>query len=62
MSTASGKRIAEVLEEKSDLTNPENPDKDITDGSIDFENVVFRYSSNSEKPVLENINLHINSG
>ncbi|MBP3234656.1 MAG: ABC transporter ATP-binding protein [Eubacterium sp.] len=62
MSSASGKRIAEVLEEKSDLTNPENPDKDITDGSIDFENVVFRYSSNSEKPVLENINLHINSG
>ena len=62
MSTASGKRIGEVLEEKSDLTNPENPDKDITDGSIDFENVVFRYSSNSEKPVLEDINLHINSG
>lgn len=62
MSTASGKRIAEVLEEKSNLVNPEDPDKDIPDGSIDFEDVIFRYNDTSEKPVLEDINLHIDSG
>ena len=62
MSSASGKRIAEVLNEKSDLTNPENPVSDIADGSIDFENVTFRYNEKSEKPVLDNINLHINKG
>ena len=62
MSAASGKRIAEVLEEKSDLTNPENPVMEVKDGSIDFENVIFRYNKDSEKPVLDNINLHIESG
>ena len=62
MSTASGKRIAEVLEEKSDLVNPEKPDFEIADGSIDFEDVTFRYNETAEKPVLENINIHINSG
>lgn len=62
MSAASGKRIAEVLEEKSDLSNPENPVMEVKDGSIDFENVIFRYNKDSEKPVLDNINLHIKSG
>ncbi len=62
MSTASGKRIAEVLNEKSDLTNPENPQFEIVDGSVDFNNVIFRYNETAEKPVLEDINLHINSG
>ena len=62
MSAASGKRIAEVLEEQSDLTNPENPVMEVKDGSIDFENVIFRYNKDSEKPVLDNINLHIESG
>ena len=62
MSAASGKRIAEVLEEKSDLTNPENPVMEVKDGSIDFENVIFRYNKESEKPVLDDINLHIESG
>ena len=62
MSTASGKRVAEVLEEESTLKNPENPIFDIKDGSIDFENVIFRYDEASENPVLDNINLHINSG
>ncbi len=62
MSAASGKRIAEVLNETSDLTNPENPVLEINDGSIDFENVTFRYNETSEKPVLDNINLHIDSG
>ncbi len=62
MSLASGKRVAGVLNEKSNLTNPENPDYNVENGSIDFENVVFSYSEKSEKPVLSNINLHIKSG
>ncbi len=62
MSLASAKRIAGVLNEVPTLKNPENPDFDIPDGSIDFENVVFSYSEKSERPVLNNINLHIKSG
>ena len=62
MSSASAKRIAEVLEEESTLVNPENPDYEITDGSIDFENVSFRYNETAENPVLDNINIHISSG
>ena len=62
MSEASGKRIMEVLDEKSDLTNPEKPIYEVPDGSIDFENVVFTYSEKAEVPVLRNINLHIKSG
>ena len=62
MSAASGKRISEVLEEQSSLTNPEDPCFEISDGSVDFEDVVFRYDEASEKPVLSDINLHIDSG
>ena len=62
MSAASAKRISEVLNEKSNLENPKDPDMDIPDGSIDFEDVVFRYNDTSEKPVLEDIDLHIDSG
>ena len=62
MSLASAKRIAGVLNEKSTLKNPENPDFDVPDGSIVFENVIFSYSEKSEKPVLNNINLNIKSG
>lgn len=62
MSAASGKRIAEVLEEKADITNPENPDFDVTDGSIRFENVTFRYNKQSEKPVLDDLNFEIKAG
>lgn len=62
MSMASARRICEVLNEQSTLTNPENPDYDVVDGSIRFENVTFRYNSNSEAPVLDNINLEIKSG
>ena len=62
MSTASAKRIADVLNEESTLQNPENPDYEIVDGSVDFESVTFRYDEASERPVLDNINIHIDSG
>ena len=55
MSAASGKRIAEVLNEKADITNPEQPDYDVTDGSIRFDHVTFRYNKQSEKPVLDDL-------
>ena len=62
ISRASAQRIVEVLDEKSDLTDPENPILDVKDGSIRFENVVFSYSSRAEKPVLSDINISIESG
>lgn len=62
MSAASGKRIAEVLEEKADITNPEQPDYDVTDGSIRFDHVTFRYNKQSEKPVLDDLNFEIKAG
>ncbi len=62
MSAASGRRICEVLNEESDICNPENPEFQVADGSIRFENVTFRYNQNSERPVLDCINLEIASG
>ena len=62
MSAASGKRIAEVLKEKADITNPEQPDYDVTDGSIRFDHVTFRYNKQSEKPVLDDLNFEIKAG
>lgn len=62
MSAASGKRIAEVLNEKADITNPEQPDYDVTDGSIRFDHVIFRYNKQSEKPVLDDLNFEIKAG
>ncbi len=62
MSVASMRRIAEVLNEEPDLANCDNPCFEMKDGSIDFNNVDFAYKKNSEKPVLENIDLHIKSG
>ena len=62
MSAASGKRIAEVLNEKADITNPEQPDYDVTDGSIRFDHVTFRYNKQSEKPVLDELNFEIKAG
>ena len=62
MSVASGQRICEVLEEKATITNPEEPVMEVADGSICFDHVTFRYSKNSDAPVLDNINLEIKSG
>ena len=62
MSAASARRIAEVLEEKADITNPEQPDYDVTDGSIRFDHVTFRYNKQSEKPVLDDLNFEIKAG
>ena len=58
----SAKRIVEVLNENSTLANPENPVYEVTDGSISFENVSFKYSEKAERMVLSNINLKIRSG
>ncbi len=62
ISQASGERICEVLTEESSLKNPENPEMKVEDGRIDFEDVVFTYQRNAEKPVLDHINIHIASG
>ena len=62
MSFESMKRINEVLIEKPSLVNPENPIYELEDGSIDFNDVSFKYSEHAKKYALENINLHIKSG
>ncbi|MGN0106359.1 MAG: ABC transporter ATP-binding protein [Hominilimicola sp.] len=62
MAVESGKRIVEVLTEKSTISNPENPIYNVTDGSVDFENVSFKYSEKAEQMALSNVNLHIKSG
>lgn len=62
MAAESGKRIAEILTEKSTLSNPENPVYEVSDGSISFENVSFKYSLKAERMALSDINLTIRSG
>lgn len=62
MSAASGRRIAQVLEEQPDLTNPEQPVTEIADGSIDFDHVHFSYKHGSGEEALHDIDLHIRSG
>lgn len=62
MSTASIKRISEVLTEVPDLRDPEKPVTEMADGSIDFNNVSFAYRHGEGKDVLKNIDLHIKSG
>lgn len=62
MSTASAKRICEVLEEKATITNPQNPIYEVADGEIVFDHVTFRYSETAEAPILDNIHLTIHSG
>ena len=62
MSIESARRICEVLGEQSTLHDPENPVFEVADGSIDFDDVSFKYSASAEKNVLEDIDLHIRSG
>lgn len=62
MATESAHRIMEVLNEESTLKSPENGQTMVADGSVDFENVSFKYSEHAERMALSNINLHIKSG
>ena len=64
MSIASGERIAQVINQKSDLVSPENGIKEIKNGQIDFEDVYFEYTNIQDEAnyVLDNIDLHIPSG
>ena len=62
MAGESGKRIAEVLEERSTLSNPENPVYEVKDGSISFDHVSFKYAKEAKRRVLKNIDLKIRSG
>ena len=62
MSLESARRIVEVLDEKSNLTNPENPITEVKNGDVEFDDVSFKYSAAAEKFALENVNLKIKSG
>ena len=62
MSLESAERIVEVLGEESTLSSPENAETCVKDGSIDFDNVSFKYSTKAERMALEGVNLHIKSG
>ena len=62
MSRAPMRRTTEILSEEPELKNHENPAEIVKDGSVDFENVSFRYSKTADRAALENINLHIASG
>ncbi len=62
MAGESGKRIVEVLTEKSTLTNPEQPLYKVADGSVSFEHVSFKYSLKAERMALSDIDLQIQSG
>ena len=56
------KRCCEILEEKSNLRSPEAAVTEVADGSVDFENVSFRYSASADTDALQNIDIHISSG
>ena len=62
MSQAPLRRCYEILQEEPNLTSPENAVEEVPDGSIDFENVSFRYSRKAKRPALQDVNLHIPSG
>lgn len=62
MAKSSAERIVEVIDEKSNLTNPENPIYEVKDGAIEFSDVSFSYGSDKDSEALENINITINSG
>ena len=61
MSLASAHRVAEILNEKTDIQNSDCPVMSVKDGSISFENVDFVYASKADKKVIENINLTIST-
>ena len=62
MSLEAIRRIGEVLEEEPTIKNCDNPVYEVKDGSVDFNNVIFKYSEHAEKNTLENLNIHIKSG
>ena len=62
LSRAPLRRCYEILMEEPDLTSPENAVTQVKDGSIDFENVSFRYSETAQQPALKDVNLHIPAG
>ena len=62
MSIASARRVSEVLTEKSDLSNPENPVYEVANGEIEFNHVDFSYYGDRDKSVLHDINIHIKAG
>ena len=62
MSRAPMQRCCELLTEEAELHNPESPVWEVKDGTLDFENVSFRYSKKADKNALENVNIHIDSG
>lgn len=62
LSIASAERIVEVLDEKADITNPEDPVRQVADGSVSFEHVNFSYKKDAADFVLKDINLDIHAG
>ena len=62
MAGESSKRIVEIIDEETTISNPENPVMDVKNGDIDFENVYFKYSQRAEKYALSDVNIHIKSG
>lgn len=62
ISRASAERVVEILDEKSDITNPENPIYEVKDGSVKFDNVSFSYTKYKKKLCLSKVNLDIKSG
>ena len=62
MSVESCKRIVEVIDERPTIISPENALTEVADGSVEFDNVSFRYSDKAERMALSNVNLKISSG
>lgn len=62
ISRASMERVVEILDEESDITNCENPVKEVKDGSIIFDNVSFAYQKDSDGMCLRDISVSIKSG
>ena len=62
IATSSSERVAEVLSERSTLTNPENPVYEVPDGSVEFRDVSFKYSAKAERFALQDVNLTIKPG